>query len=116
MKKCFLISMGNDGYRYRYSFEKNEGFKPLICQFLFRLGFGDEADSYFADYSCEFPKGVKIKDLKDEVWNFKNENFDIDIFYGLEEIILIVRTKEHKILVKVVEQFFEIKKSTKNKK
>lgn len=116
VKKCFLVGIENDGYRYRYSFEKNEGFKPLICQFLFKLGFKDKADRYFTDYSGEFPKGAKVKSLKDIVWNFKNENFDIDVFYGFEEIILIVRTNEREILIKVVEQLFELKKFPKNKK
>ena len=109
-EKCFLVGIGNDGYRYRYSFEKSEGFKPLFCQFLFRLGFKGEADDYFTDYESEFPKKGKVKNLNDIVWNFKNENFDVDVFYGLEEIILIVRTNEGEILIKVVEQLFELKK------
>ena len=77
VKKCFLVSLENDGYRYRYSFEKNEAFKPLICQFIFKLGFKDEAEEYFLNYESEFEKMLKIKNLKDKVWNFKNENFDI---------------------------------------
>ena len=115
MKKCFLVGMGNDGYRYRYSFQKNEGFKPLICKFFFRLGFKDEIENYFLKYEGESYKEIKLENLKDVDWNFKNENFDIDIFYGFEEIILIIRTEEKEILIKVVESLFEIKKFPKIK-
>ena len=113
--KNLLIGTGNDGYRYKYEFKKNNKFKKAFLGFMQELGFEEEWDLYYfdKDYKLqneeeEIPRDLtKIRDL---VEHYKNKDFDVDLFFGVKNLILIIRTKNTNMLVKVANKYFKFKK------
>jgi len=104
---CRLISTGNNGYRYRYEFSKAEVFKDLFKELLLELSFDRMyVDNFFMTYEDDKPVSLEIQSVKDSVMNCSNENFDMDIFFGAENIILIVRTHKVRKLIKTIEKLF----------
>jgi len=106
-----LEGTGNDGYRYRYEFEKDEKFKDGFLGFMGDLGFKNDRDLgyLFEDYGCE--KGingeVKVESINQKLENFRNKNFDVDVIFFEKEIEIIVRTKKTKELIKSVNKWFK---------
>ena len=111
-KQCKLIGTGNDGFRYEYNFNKCEDFKNIFSKFLLGLSFEyREVAEIFSRYDEDEKKvQEKIKDIKGSVRNYKNKNFDIDVFYGKKIISLVIRTKNKNKLIKVVDRLFKFKK------
>lgn len=108
MEECKLIGTNNDGFRFEYTFNKEENFKEKFSKFLLGLdfGYGEVAEAFLVN---ENRIQVKIKDIKGHIRNYKNKDFDIDTFYGTSIIIVVVRTNNQDKLIKVVDDLFEFK-------
>jgi hypothetical protein len=107
MKKSFLIGTGNDGYRYKYEFFKTNDFERILVEFLFAIGFDE---SFIWDYFWDFEYGDEHKDFssyEDKTLNFYNELFDIEVFFGKNLIIMIVRTKVKEGFIDIVDDLFK---------
>ena len=89
MEKIKILGVKKEVYRSVYTFLKIKKFTDFLSKFL------DEFDLY----DCEDEgKNVylDIKKKKDGYYNFNNDNYDIDLFVGGIEIILVMRTKVDK--------------------
>jgi len=101
-KEMILRGTDNDGIRHRYTFEKSPSFKPGILKFLKDLGLDpkDENKRYFyledsnCDEGCDSVTVLEPADITDTCWRFKNKKYDLDIFWGKEKVILLVRTSQ----------------------
>jgi len=117
--KFTVMSAGNDGFRYRYDIRKKESFGKSFNSFLIDLGFNKkDVEGWCIDPNTG--ENIKIKDMRDWVTNYKNKNFDVDVFYSSKEIILVIRTKNRKKLITSLEKYSywlesKKKKSKKNK-
>ena len=96
--KLILTGTENDGFRHKYEIKKQEFFKDAFIDFMVCLGFKKErVEQCFLDYDeKENEIKLNVSDLKDYCDNFKNKDFDIDVFYGKRKIILLIRTKKKK--------------------
>lgn len=84
-----LIGSGNKEERSYYIFEKDKTFFSLFPKFL--LGCGFENLKEYEDYQEKIPD---INTFENKVENFKNQNYDIDIVFTHNRIIIIIRTKQ----------------------
>jgi len=104
-KNLTLNGTDNDGKRHRYSFEKTEDFKQGFLELMENFGFEKEKiDSKFVirDH-VEDPENTgkeiervwirKIKDIIDVCWYFENNKYEIDVFFGKEKVIILIRIK-----------------------
>lgn len=87
MEKLKLFARGNEKDRNFFIIEKNQTFFSLFPKFLLNCGFRNNI--YLDEYQDNAPR---IDDFIDMQENFKNENYDIDLIYGKDKIILIIRT------------------------
>ena len=110
MKKSYLLSTGNDGYRYRYEFEKINSFSKIFTNFMRDLGFDDSDRPFLTMYEGEDEKEMDIEKTLDFTWNFRNKSFDVDLFIGGKKIILVVRTKDKMRLADVAIKHLNFKK------
>ncbi len=92
IKKPIIYGLSNKGKRNAYIIEKNSSFIPLFANFLLNCGF---KNNQYIEYSED--KSIKIDEWIDTQDNFKNEDYDIDIIFGKERIILIIRTVEENL-------------------
>jgi hypothetical protein len=120
-QKFTLTGMGNDGFRYYCIFRKNEAFKKISREFMEKLGFdGKGVPTELYDYDLE--KKIKMNSVKDQISNYKNNDFEVDIFYGDRKVILVIRTKKRAQLIRTLEEYSgwakikEVKKKPKKKK
>lgn len=111
--KSYLLGTGNDGYRYRYEFEKKKEFKELFNKFMQELGFEEEQLYFFNHDYKQNENGEEIAvprdvtKIENSIENYKNKDFDIDVVYFNKFIFLIIRTKKHEVLVKALTKHFE---------
>lgn len=89
MNKLKLIGMGNSGKRNYFVFKKDNSFFSLFPNFLESLGLDKVSVLY--EHSEE-PQD--INDLIDIQANVKNDKFDLDIIFGEDKFIVIIRTDE----------------------
>ena len=107
--KFILIGTDNDGFRHRYSIEKNEGFKKVFLKFMVKLEF-DEGINSMWNSSYEEKDGnkidveLKVADFEDCIRHHQNPKFDVDVFFGKLRIIIVVRTKTRNSMVKHLEK------------
>lgn len=87
--KIKLISTGNEEGRSYYIFEKDNSFFSLFPKFLLGCGFNNLKE--YEDYQDNFPD---IGDFENKVEHFKNDEYDIDVVFTSNRIILIIRTSE----------------------
>jgi hypothetical protein len=87
MNKLAVLGSGNEGSRSFFIFEKNESFFSLFPLFLSGCGF--KKIGVYESYQDDKPS---LNKLNNRVENFKNENYDIDVIYTQDRIILLVRT------------------------
>lgn len=129
MKNKFtLTGTDNDGFRHRYSFKKNEKFKIVFAEFMEKLGFDKSKvlNSFITNEQNakgeEIEYRIKIKDLIDICRHYQNKINEIDVFYGKEKIIILVRSKKRRPFVEYLENKsdwikpLEIKKIKERKK
>ena len=107
-----LTGTDNDGFRHRYSVKKNDSFKEAFAKFMDDLGFdGKEISNGFVITSTiDTPEGeeeitrvIEVSELIDACYNYQNKEFDVDVFYGKEKVIILVRTKKRIPVVKHLE-------------
>ena len=87
MKKLKIIGSGNKGKRNFFVFEKKDIIFSAFPLLLISLGFKNIG--VYEDYQESPPT---IEDMKNSIENFSNEEYDIDLIYTSNRIILIVRT------------------------
>ena len=84
-----LTGSGNEDGRFFYIFDKDITFFSLFPKFL--LGCGFEDLGVYEEYQEKLPN---INNFKNKIEHFKNNEYDIDIIYTHDKIILIIRTEE----------------------
>ncbi|MFH0752339.1 MAG: hypothetical protein V1914_01950 [archaeon] len=87
MEKLRLYGSGNEGRRNYYILGKEQKFLSLFPMFL--LNCGIQEIGIFEDYQEDAPK---IKDMNNTLEHFENQDYDIDVVYTSDKVILIVRT------------------------
>jgi len=99
-KKLKLIGTGNEDGRNFFVLSKEDSFFALFPMFLLNCEF--KKIGIFEDYQEDKPD---LNALTNTLQHFKNENYDIDIVYTQDKIILIVRTaiENRKKLVSAIE-------------
>lgn len=106
MNKLAIFGSGNEGRRSFFIFEKNESFFSLFPLFLTGCGFKEIG--VYEQYQEDKPN---LNDLNNRIENFKNENYDIDVIYTQNRIILLVRTdpSNRKNLIAGIERIANLK-------
>lgn len=89
INKLKLIGSGNKEGRYYYIFNKDNTFFSLFPKFL--IGCDFENLGVYEDYQ---EKNQNITNFENKIEHFKNNNYDIDVIFTHNKIILIVRTNE----------------------
>lgn len=101
-KLLILNGTDNDSKRCRYSFEKNEAFRKGLIEFMKRLQFNEKELKNIEEkfsYEIEGEDGeeikvrLKVSAIKDVCWHFENSKYDVDVFFGLRKIVVVVRVK-----------------------
>ena len=98
--KFILSGTDNNGIRHRYSVVKNEEFKKAFIKFMTELGFDpqeiDRGFSYIEtlEDGTEQHVFLKVAEIIDVCWYYKNQKYEVDVFFGKEKIILVVRTNQ----------------------
>ena len=113
MKKNLILNgTGNDGRRHRYSFEKNEKFKAGYLDLLRKLGLNEDeikkieerfTRTFYEDDEDETTINLKVLDISDECWYYRNSKYEIDTFFGHKKIILLIRIKSKEKRKKLIE-------------
>lgn len=97
--KLKLIGSVNEGKRNVFILSKEKKFISLFPLFLINCGFKDIG--IYEDYQEEEPD---MNNLTDKIQHFQNEEYDIDLVYTLNRIILIIRTEvnnREKLILKI---------------
>jgi hypothetical protein len=89
MNKLKLIGLGNKDNRNHFIFKKDNSFFSLFPDFLESLGLDKLSIMY--EHSEEPQDINELIDIQD---NLRNDEFDLDIFYGKDKFIVIIRTSE----------------------
>ncbi len=101
----------NDGYRHRYSVEKNEKFKNIFIKFMKDLGFDEgEIRQGFWSYDDHNEFELKISEFEDCYRYYENKKYDVEIFYGNKKIILVIKTKKRRKMLDNLESKSKWKK------
>lgn len=87
VSKLKLIGSGNEEKRNFFILSKDDSFFSLFPIFL--IGCGIKDIGIYEDYQEDKPN---IALFNNKVENFRNEDYDIDIIFTQDRIILIVRT------------------------
>jgi hypothetical protein len=102
-KDLVLNGTDNNGFRHRYSFDKTKNFKKGFIDFMGELGFDSKKiEDKFIIKKWEYTGEGEIEkifvrdvfDLEDMCWFFHNEKFEIDIFFGKDKVIILIRTRD----------------------
>lgn len=89
MNRLKLIGLGNKDNRNCFIFKKDNSFFSLFPAFLESLGLDKLSIMY--EHSEEPQDINELIDIQD---NVKNDEFDLDVFYGKNNFIVIIRTSE----------------------
>lgn len=87
IKKLKLIGSGNKDKRNFFVLSKEESFFSLFPLFLINCGFKNIG--IYEDYQEEKPD---LNNFNNKIEHFQNENYDIDLIYTTNRIIIIIRT------------------------
>ena len=87
--KLILKGTGNENNRNYYIFEKNEIFFSLFFKFLINCKITNLGE--YEDYQETTPD---IKWYKNKVDHFQNEEYDIDVVFSDDRIVLLIRCDE----------------------
>src|SRR3989344_3391695 len=103
MAKIKITALGNFNKRNYFIIDKNSLFFIVFPRFLEELQLDKTGVLY--EYSEE---PFDINDKIDIIENTKNQIYDLDLFYGKERIIIVIRTdeKNRMDLLKKIKQFF----------
>ena len=87
MKKIKLLGLGTSEKRSYFTFEKSEDFFPAFSYFLKKIS-ADMPGSFYANSEGDF----ELEKECDLLENVRNEEYDIDIFYGKTRINIVIRS------------------------
>ena len=102
--KLILSGTSNNSKRHRYTFEKNEKFKFAFPEFMAKLKFKEKevekikemftfSSRDYLDKNEDIIVDLRISSIQDVCWYFKNSKYEVDVFFGLKKIIVLVRIK-----------------------
>lgn len=106
--KLTISGTDNNGYRHRYSFDKNSEFKEAFINLMTELEFEKEKIGRYFYWEEENEDGeeiivnLDISNLSDVVWFFQNKKYEVDTFIGVKKVIIVIRTKERDELIKKI--------------
>jgi len=104
-KELVLNGTNNDGVRHRYSLDKNSDLMGGLRKLLIGLEFKEKViDSFirgvfFKETQEDESEGTvqrELEDIVDFVEALKNDKYELDIFFGKEKVILVIRIKENR--------------------
>ncbi len=87
MTKLKLIGSGNEGRRNFFILSKEDSFFSSFPLLL--IGCGFKSIGIYEDYQEDKPN---INLFNNKIEHFQNEDYDIDLIYTQDKLILIVRT------------------------
>ncbi|PIZ82762.1 hypothetical protein COX97_03135 [Candidatus Pacearchaeota archaeon CG_4_10_14_0_2_um_filter_05_32_18] len=103
VKRFILVGTENNGYRHRYGVVKNESFKQAFIGFMGDLGFDKKTiQNGFIIQENERTIILMISDLIDVCKHYQNIKYDIDVFYGKDKIIILVRVIDRDKLIEEI--------------
>jgi hypothetical protein len=91
MKKLKLFATSNFEDRDEFRIEKDQRALGCIKKFLESLEL-DTSYTFITEDKDAHEKEIRISKLTDFCQNFKNKDYNIDVFFGKDRIILVVRT------------------------
>jgi len=117
-KGFVLTGTDNDGFRNRYSAIKNEQFKKIFVKFMSELDFDEKIiEKTFWSYDEESGDfELKISEFEDCCRYYKNDKYEVDVFYGNKKVIMVIRTKTRRPMLDNLEMKSRWIKVTKIKK
>jgi hypothetical protein len=94
-RKAKLLSVSKDEYRCIFSFKKNWVSILIVDKILYRLGidldpYRDGLKPHFYDH--ETGKRIGLSKCIDEIYDFRNKDYAIDIFMGKKKIIFVINS------------------------
>jgi len=108
MEKFKVIGVTNREDRIYISLKKPEFFESKLSKILEKIGFKDL-------HFCGCSECVPERNPVDYWTNYKNEKYDIDVFYGKQKIVLSIRAK-HVDKTKFIEKIKDVSVWVKPKK
>lgn len=106
-KELILSGTDNDGIRHRYSFDKTPKLKEGLTKLFVGLSFEEKKVNEFIqrifikrgedENGEEIIKVFRPEEIKDLVFYIKNSNYEIDLFFGKNKVILLVRIKNERM-------------------
>ena len=114
-KKIKILGVKKSKLINEYVIKKEKGVLEGIKLLLEKIGYDKEefGDLYYLFYDEEAeknPKASSVLDItksKDERFNIKNQESDVDIFIGDKKIFLVIRTKKD-MQNKISKEIFKI--------
>ena len=88
-EKIIILGMAKTPYRSVYTFSKDEKFLKFFNNFL------EEFDLEYLEVEND-NISYAIERNKDSYYNINGVSYDVDVFIGGEEIVLVIRTKGDK--------------------
>lgn len=111
-----ILGVSKNEHRSIFSFPKEQKLLEIIRNVLMKLGF--EGDESLFEFGSQWNAKTKqhivgkeenIKNYNEEIFNFSDENYSVDIIFFSKKVVLIFNYKEDKQqeLSKVFEGIFE---------
>ena len=86
-ERARLVGMGNEDNRAYFVFEKTDAFFRMFLEVLQKADIAGTGCLYLY---TEDP--TSVKKVTDNIEHIKNQDIDIDIFYGKLRVIVVVRS------------------------
>jgi hypothetical protein len=109
-----LTGTSNNGFRHRYSFRKTPKIKNLLENLFLKLNLVKEPNQPLIknifieeiedDNGEEIIVQKEIQEFVDEIYHFQNKEFDLDLFFGKEKVILLIRSNKRFDFIKFLEK------------
>jgi hypothetical protein len=104
-KELVLNGTDNDGVRHRYSFDKTPKLKEGLKKLFLGLEFEEEIvkdiiQGIFLTKEEEEETATIVlspEQIYDRVYYLKNSKYELDLFFGKNKVILLVRTKNKRM-------------------
>ena len=105
-KELVLNGIDNNGIRHRYSFDKTPKIKEGLKKLLVGLEFeekkvGELIEGIFIKRTEDenYQETITIlqpEEINDKIYYLKNKKYEIDLFFGKNKVILLIRTKKER--------------------
>ncbi|MEI7719503.1 MAG: hypothetical protein WCI72_06545 [archaeon] len=113
-KELTLSGTDNNGKRHRYSIDKNSNLKGGLKKLLISLEFEEKKVEevikgiFFKETQEDEERGIiprALEEIIDIVRFLKNDKYEVDMFFGKEKVILLIRiTEKREKLVDAIEK------------